>query len=351
MLRTTTIGAVTLCLLAGCSDSPVTTTPGAADGGVAADGGPTADANAPVEAGPSDDRSVSGTWEKVEVKDKDGSPLSEIASVVVVSATEVYVASGSGNLGTGFYRFDGAAWASSYYSGFATSLRLLPSGELLAVGSNIFQKSASGNTWKQLATPDNAYVNDVWGESASSMFLSANTVYQRSGSSWKAAPGMPATIGGTFLGTKDGKTFFSGSKSWKTEFFRFDGTKWEDLKSTLPAEHQGGGTRGMFGTMSDDLWLVGSARKLLRFDGKAFSIVPGPDDEWGCDLSGGFATSKKNAWLYGASGCIFHWDGSAWTKTATGMTENIYALHASDPENVWAVPATKTHVLRLKPNK
>lgn len=344
------MGVATFWLLAACSDTAVTT--GAPGGGnPTADAGTSADGGATVDAAVPEDRSVTGTWEKVEVKDADGNPLTTMASVAVVSPTEVYVAEGSSNLGSGFYRYDGSTWTSVRYSGFAISLRLLPSGELFAFSSDVFQKSASGNTWKPISAPSNAYVDDVWGDSASSMFLSAGTVYQRSGSSWKAAPGMPATISGSFLGTKDGKTFFSGSTSTKTELFRFDGSKWEDLKTVLPAELRNGGTRGIFGSLADDVWLVGSARKLYHFDGTAFSLVPGPDDEWGCDLGGGFATSKKNAWLSGGSGCIFHWDGSAWKKTETGMKETIYSIHGSDPDNVWAVPASKTHVLKLKPSK
>lgn len=350
MLRMSTMVLATLAVLAGCSDTTVNGSP-AADGGASNDAGAYPD-GASADAGVPEDRSVTGTWEKVEVKDADGNPITTMASVAVVSANEVYVVEGTSNLGTGFYRFDGATWTSVRYSDFAPTIRLLPSGELVAFGTSLMQKSASGNTWKVLPSPESSLMWDGSGDTAASLLVSTGTgVTQRTGNSWKPPQGMTATLPGKLLRTKDGKTFFTASNSSKSEFFRFDGSKWENLKTMLPAAHQAGGTRGIFGATSDDLWLIGSARTLLHFDGTGFTTVAGPGDEWGCDLTGGFATSKKNAWLYGANGCIFHWDGTAWSKTETGMKEPIFEIGGSDPENVWAVPANKVYVLRLRPSK
>jgi hypothetical protein len=91
------------------------------------------------------------------------------------------------------------------------------------------------------------------------------------------------------------------------------------------------------------------ARTLVHYDGATWSIVPGPGDEWGCDLTHGWASSKKNAWLVGRGGCIFHWDGVAWEKTPSGVTTDIYSVHGSDPEHVWIAASSTTSLLRLKP--
>jgi hypothetical protein len=328
----------------------------------APDGGPAApeegeDGGGPTnaDAGPAPDRSVKGTFEKVTVKPPDGDPILEIASVVVRAPDDVYVAEGSSNLGTGYYHYDGKSWTGVRYPGHATRLVPLASGDLLAHGADLNVKTKSGDDWQRFPQPSGSGgplgVWSLWGTSTKNLYAGSGAGNVRyNGVSWSPISGLP-TKDGTFSGTSDKDVWFAVA-DYNAVLFHYDGTTWTKQSEKLPAEVKttpAEGPYGLFAVAADDVWAIGRRRTLIHYDGSAWSVVPGPDDEWGCDLTRLWASSKKNAWLVGKAGCVFHWDGQAWEKIPSGVTDDIYGIHGSDPEHVWIAPYNKTTVLRLKP--
>lgn len=325
----------------------------------AADGGPGVvtdeDAGPPGEAPDAApvDRSVKGTWEKLTVNPPDGTPIVELASVIVRSPTDVYVAEGASNLGTGFYHYDGKGWTGVRYSGFAT--RLVGVGtDVLSYGSDLFIKAKS-DEWERIPQPATsggspASIWSLWGTRADDFYASTAAGNMRVDSDGWSDVAALGTAEGTFTGSGAKDVWFASAKGKLLS--HYDGTKWQNQFESLPEEIKAYPVEGpysMFTSGPGDVWAMGRARTLLHYDGAAWTVVPGPDDEWGCDLARGWASSKKNAWLVGSKGCVFHWDGKAWEKIPSGVTENIYGIHGTDAEHVWIAPYSKTTVLRLKP--
>ncbi len=101
---------------------------------------------------------------------------------------------------------------------------------------------------------------------------------------------------------------------------------------------------GLWGTAEDDVWAVGGAlgrpngAEVWHFDGEAWSAVALPPDAaaqgsmykvWG--------SSADDVWVCGLGGVVLRWDGSAWTSMSTGVTEPLFTVSGSGPDDVWAV--------------
>ena len=302
------------------------------------------------EGGAPPDRSVTGTWEKVAVSPPDGAPIEPLVSVFVRSPTDIYASEGSSNLGTGYYHYNGTSWTGVRYNGYATSLISLSSGELLGYGSEVNIKAKSGDDWEALPIPQVLFYN-LWGTSLTNLYASTNNGNVRfDGKTWSPVAAL-GDESGSFVGSGEKDIWFSSPG--KMLLTHFDGTKWTNGWSNLPDEVKSQspliGPYGAFATSADDIWAMGRAHTLIHYDGTAWKVVPGPDDEWGCDLTRGWASSKVNAWLVGKGGCVFHWDGKAWANVPSGVTEDLYSVHGSDPDHVWIAPYSTTTVLRLKP--
>lgn len=343
-------------ILSACRTNIETTTT-VPDGGTTPSGSEnveSTDASSPDDAGPSPARSVTGTWEKVPVIPPDGAPIKPLASIFVRSATDVYVSEGASNLGTGYYRYDGTSWTGVRYSGLASSLVGLPSGELFGYGSDVYLTTNASDTWERFPQPQGsggpALFYDLWGTSVSNLYASTSIGnFRFRGTSWSPISELDVREG-TFAGSGADDLWFSSPE--KTLFSHFDGTRWTNQWKALPTEitvYPVEGPYGLFASAPDNVWAIGRSRTVIHYDGVTWKIEPGPDDEWGCNLTTGWTSSKNNAWLVGKGGCIFHWDGTIWRAVPSGVTEDIYGIHGSAPEHVWIAPYSTTTVLRLKP--
>ena len=165
--------------------------------------------------------------------------------------------------------------------------------------------------------------------------------YTTDGSAWTTAANTPAAAQKPLTtGNLKGVNYVSTDGG---KLYSLAGTVFTE-KTTAPLAT----AAYILGSYKSKLW-IGYANALYYYDGAAWNIIAGPQDEWGCDLVKGWASSKKNAWLVGRGGCVFHWDGAAWEKIPSGVTDDIYGLHGSDPEHVWIAPYSTAYVLRLKP--
>lgn len=348
--------AASALVLWACSTETITTTqarPGD-DAGVTPEGDGGEPSPPTLDAAPPPARSVKGTWEKVAVHPPDGDPIEKLSSVFVRGPTDVFATEGASNLGTGYYHYDGKRWTGVRYPGFASRFAGLSSGDLLGFGDEVNIKAKAGDAWEKFPQPQTAggpaYVTSLWGTTTSNLYASSGAGNVRfDGNSWSIVPGLD-THSGSFSGVSDKDVWFAASGHG--QLAHFDGTTWTNHWNRVPADVQKtptDGPYGVFATGVDDVWAMGRRRTVMHYDGSAWRTVPGPQDEWGCDLTQGWASSKKNAWLVGKGGCVFHWDGAAWEKIPSGVTDDIYSIHGSDAEHVWMAPYSTTTLLRLLP--
>jgi hypothetical protein len=103
--------------------------------------------------------------------------------------------------------------------------------------------------------------------------------------------------------------------------------------------------RFVTGSRPDDVWMVGDAGWVLRWDGAALHRV---DAGTSANLRGVAALAPDDAWVGGADGTLTHWDGRAWTPAAISARAPVNALWADrTSHDVWAV-GEKGLMLRLR---
>ena len=85
----------------------------------------------------------------------------------------------------------------------------------------------------------------------------------------------------------------------------------------------------------DDLWVVGDAGGVLRWNGREWSGLQAPMST----LAAIWGTGPQDVWLGGKEG-LCHWDGQAFTPfplPSDPGSRAIYAIWGCDPRDVWAV--------------
>lgn len=121
---------------------------------------------------------------------------------------------------------------------------------------------------------------------------------------------------------------------------------------------------GVSAVSASDIWAVGSRNgsiggislsQILHWDGSSWSVVPGPDPgTWTNELYAVTAVAPDDVWAVGTTrtlGGIYrtlvvHWDGAAWrvipSADAAGEDE-LNAVVALSPDNIWAVGTIGAH--------
>jgi hypothetical protein len=106
---------------------------------------------------------------------------------------------------------------------------------------------------------------------------------------------------------------------------------------------------GVVAISNRDAWAVGNVdgeASALRehWDGRAWTIVPGPDPGVSSALQAVAATSSTDVWAVGATNdgvtdtsLIEHWDGKAWTISSNPGDMGLTGVAALSPTDVWAV--------------
>jgi hypothetical protein len=56
-------------------------------------------------------------------------------------------------------------------------------------------------------------------------------------------------------------------------------------------------------------------------------------------MRGVWASGDSDAWAVGAGGTIVHFDGGDWTVSASGVTDDLYAVWGASKDMVWAAGA------------
>ena len=90
----------------------------------------------------------------------------------------------------------------------------------------------------------------------------------------------------------------------------------------------------VWGSSAGDVWVVGNAGTILRWNGSAWASVSGGGTRV---LRGVFAASPTAAWAVGDAAAILAWDGSAWSPESAGVTGVLRDVWGVSAGEVWAV--------------
>jgi hypothetical protein len=132
------------------------------------------------------------------------------------------------------------------------------------------------------------------------------------------------TLQGGWVGD-DGRAVFVGTDG----IVQFDGARW--FVPVTPSS--GRGWSGVWGSASDDVYVVGYRGRILHFDGTAWSPVQVPTK---ADLYGVWGRSADDVFVVGASGTVLHYDGTRWSRRQTGRDRGLTEIWGSSGSDVYA---------------
>ncbi|MBS1150896.1 MAG: hypothetical protein H6Q89_2594, partial [Myxococcaceae bacterium] len=106
----------------------------------------------------------------------------------------------------------------------------------------------------------------------------------------------------------------------ETAIAHWDGLGWATLADGGPPQ----GLYGVWGSGPSDVWAVGGAGTVLRYDGGAWAVDGSP----GAGLQGVWGGAADDVWTVGLGGTLKHWDGSGWGFEPIGSV-HLYGVWGS----------------------
>lgn len=218
-----------------------------------------------------------------------------------------------------------------------------------------------GSGWGSLAVDDpfggharlGSQAQAIWGSNGSDIWAAGGHLYHRGTGNWQATrlvEGFRRVNG--IWGSATGNVWMVGDRG---EVSHWNGTVWSFFYTTPPSLR---GVQFFFGSAVDNLWAFGPPGTLLY---RGTSGGPWQDlstpfaqdladegvpvNSWSPD--DGWALSASDAWIVGhtladRSPVAVHWNGTNWSVVDTGVTLALYAVWASDTDDVWVGGAQGT---------
>jgi cysteine-rich repeat protein len=118
------------------------------------------------------------------------------------------------------------------------------------------------------------------------------------------------------------------------EIIHYDGTSWSTMNSNTIA-----GLKSVWGTSSGDLFTVGAGGVIVHYNGNNWSTM---SSNVAVDLESVWGSSSSNVFAVGVSGTIVRYEGSTWSEMSTPTTSLLYSVWGSDATNIFAVGASGT---------
>lgn len=145
------------------------------------------------------------------------------------------------------------------------------------------------------------------------------------GVTWESQP-TPTNVSLTSVwGTDRTNVYAVGSAGM---VLRYNGQSWSRV--TVPS---GNTFLRVWGFGPDAIWVVG-VDVAMRWDGTSWreTILPGPAELWGV-----WGSSPANMQAVGQNGLILRWDGNSWQTVASPYPELLLSIWGSSATNAWAV--------------
>jgi hypothetical protein len=222
----------------------------------------------------------------------------------------------------------GSAGSATLFGVFAAS-----STDAWAVGENGTIQRFNGSGWSAVASGTTKTLRTVFGTAGKVWAAGdSNTLLFWNGSEWisqNANAGLLALYG--LSGSSEQNVWLVGQAGLLR---RFDGFGWS-VQSEEELDYQ----IGVYCLARSDVWVFGVFFGLiLHWDGARWTFVPsnlshpgggGFTRAWGSESNHLFAISRV--------GKIIHWDGVAWSEDFGGNGQSLSDIWGSGPNDVWAV--------------
>jgi hypothetical protein len=245
-----------------------------------------------------------------------------------------------------------------------------------AVGASGALLKGTGTSWSTVGSPTASDLYGVYAASTDNIYAvgAQGTLIHYDGLAWSAVDGVPQVLStatfrsiyvddtgkatvvgdggilaeGTFDGGfvyagalvedgalmdiwgKDGVRFIVGDNS---EIFSHAGS-WESLEAPT-TQH----LRSISGVAIDDVWAVGWASVLLRWDGVDWEQYMTPMTG---QLEAVYARATDDVFAVGSGGAILHWNGAQWSILVSETAMNLRDIHVFPGGDKWAVGAQAT---------
>jgi hypothetical protein len=218
------------------------------------------------------------------------------------SMSDLHAVGRYGNLA----HFDGAAWQTLNEGAFndVRDISITQTGAI-AVGAEGMVLRQNGSSWDE---------------------EDAGTGYDLSGV-WDSGDGLAVAVG----------RFTPDGLHWRQAVLTNAGASWVDAGTV------GGANRlfDVWGSSATDVYAVGWAGEILHYDGGAWSVAVALDSLETAMLRSVSGTSATDVLAVGRTndlhGLVMRFDGAQWTRTTLGAVEELYAVWAHSPSDVFGV--------------
>jgi hypothetical protein len=273
---------------------------------------------------------VVDTWTKV----ASGTTVS-LYGLAGTSGSELYAVGMGGTI----LRYDGNGWSRATSRASADLLDVWGSSatDVYAAGYDGALLRFDGTTWSEQAPPaDIDMIRGGWASSAQGgVMVGADADLQAVAVAYPAGPAWTMGNGNLYgvWGTGPGNVYAVGSAG---KVARYDGTAWSTMPSGVTSV-----LTGVWGAAASDVFVVGFGT-ILRDTGAGWQPMSGAPSLL---LRGVWGTSSQNVFAVGNTGTLLRFDGSQWTPMSAGVSQNLNDLWGSSSTDV-LVAADHGTVLR-----
>jgi hypothetical protein len=249
----------------------------------------------------------------------------------------------AGEAGT-ILHFDGERWTAMNSHSVRNLLSITGSGraDVWAVGEDVVLHF-DGSTWTEVLTDMDELLlsswsagpNDVWAAGLATD-VDLGIVRHWNGADWEVAIATSARTLWRIWGTEAGDMWTGGTSSGGAGFLAHG-----DAGRFGKLAYDGASPRAIWGTGSDDVWIVPYEGDLEHWNGTSFRSVPGRS---AMTLLGMHGTSSLDVWSVGLAGTIQHWDGATWSRSAANTDASLFGIWASATDDAWAAGGDGTLV-------
>lgn len=110
---------------------------------------------------------------------------------------------------------------------------------------------------------------------------------------------------------------------------------WSLVSQTLTSSR----LNSVWGTGSDDVFVVGEDGTILHYDGNAWVLM---ENETTACLNDVWGTSSDNVYAVGSSGTILHYDGTVWSMLPCSTVNDLNGIWGLSANNIYAVGSNGT---------
>ena len=93
--------------------------------------------------------------------------------------------------------------------------------------------------------------------------------------------------------------------------------------------------RDIWGTSATNVYAVGEAGVVIRYDGTQWTQQPGISPRQ--SLNAIWGSSPTDIFAVGDFGMVLHYDGTSWSSQESGTAEHLFGVGGCDASNVYAV--------------